>query len=68
MPSLATMSFQAHVGMALFFVAKVGNIPFHSIGFAILPWLVPPMFALAPVMISTRSRQFFRVGSDEVWR
>ena len=39
------------MGMALFVVAKVGNIPFHKLALAILPWLVPPLVVLALVIV-----------------
>jgi len=39
------------MGMALFVVAKVGNIPFHKLAVAILPWLVPPMAVLVLVIV-----------------
>ena len=34
------------MGMALFVVAKVGEIPYHRLARAILPWLLPPMVVL----------------------
>ncbi|MCO6381115.1 MAG: TRAP transporter large permease [Vannielia sp.] len=34
------------MGMALFIVAQVGNIPFQKLAFAILPWLIPPVVVL----------------------
>ena len=34
------------MGMALFVVAKVGNIPYQKLAVAILPWLVPPLAVL----------------------
>lgn len=34
------------MGMALFVVAKVGDIPYHRLARAILPWLVPPIVVL----------------------
>ena len=34
------------MGMALFVVAKVGNIPFGKLAVAILPWLIPPLAVL----------------------
>lgn len=39
------------MGMALFVVAKVGNIPFHRLAIAIVPWLVPPLVVLALVIV-----------------
>ncbi|WGF89573.1 TRAP transporter large permease [Marinivivus vitaminiproducens] len=35
------------MGMALFVVAKVGDIPFQKLAYAILPWLIPPLVVLA---------------------
>jgi tripartite ATP-independent transporter DctM subunit len=35
------------MGVALFVVAKVGNIPFQRLAVAILPWLIPPVIVLA---------------------
>jgi tripartite ATP-independent transporter DctM subunit len=37
------------MGVALFVVAKVGDIPYHRLAVAILPWLVPPLVVLALV-------------------
>lgn len=37
------------MGMALFVVAQVGNIPFQRLAWAILPWLIPPMVVLVLV-------------------
>ncbi len=34
------------MGVALFVVAKVGNIPYHRLAIAILPWLIPPVVVL----------------------
>lgn len=34
------------MGMALFVVAQVGNIPFQRLATAILPWLIPPIVVL----------------------
>ena len=34
------------MGMALFVVAQVGNIPFQRLARAIVPWLVPPIIVL----------------------
>lgn len=34
------------MGMALFVVAQVGNIPYQKLAKAILPWLVPPIIVL----------------------
>ena len=34
------------MGMALFIVAQVGNIPFQRLARAILPWLIPPIVVL----------------------
>ena len=39
------------MGMALFVVAKVGDIPFHKLALAILPWLIPPIVVLALVCL-----------------
>lgn len=39
------------MGMALFVVAKVGNIPFQKLAVAILPWLVPPLIVLALITL-----------------
>lgn len=39
------------MGMALFVVAKVGNIPFHRLAVAILPWLLPPLAVLVLVIV-----------------
>ncbi|SNY90252.1 TRAP transporter, DctM subunit [Cohaesibacter sp. ES.047] len=39
------------MGMALFVVAKVGNIPFQKLALAILPWLIPPVFVLVLVTL-----------------
>lgn len=39
------------MGMALFVVAKVGNIPFHKLAIAILPWLLPPLAVLLLVIV-----------------
>lgn len=37
------------MGMALFIVAQVGNIPFQRLAVAILPWLIPPIVVLVLV-------------------
>ena len=37
------------MGMALFVVAQVGNIEYHRLAKAILPWLIPPLVVLALV-------------------
>jgi tripartite ATP-independent transporter DctM subunit len=37
------------MGVALFVVAKVGNIPYHRLALAILPWLIPPLVVLVLV-------------------
>jgi tripartite ATP-independent transporter DctM subunit len=37
------------MGMALFVVSQVGNIPFQKLARAILPWLVPPLIVLVLV-------------------
>lgn len=34
------------MGMALFVVAQVGEIPYHKLARAILPWLIPPVIVL----------------------
>ncbi|MFC5587276.1 TRAP transporter large permease [Nitratireductor kimnyeongensis] len=34
------------MGMALFVVAQVGNVPYHRLARAILPWLIPPFAVL----------------------
>jgi TRAP-type C4-dicarboxylate transport system permease large subunit len=34
------------MGMALFIVAQVGDIPFQRLARAILPWLIPPIVVL----------------------
>jgi len=34
------------MGMALFVVAQVGNIPYQKLAIAILPWLIPPIVVL----------------------
>ncbi|MAW86894.1 MAG: ABC transporter permease [Phyllobacteriaceae bacterium] len=34
------------MGMALFVVAQVGNVPYHRLAKAILPWLIPPFAVL----------------------
>ena len=34
------------MGIALFVVAKVGNIPFQLLARAIIPWLIPPVIVL----------------------
>ncbi|SDH04408.1 TRAP transporter large permease [Pelagibacterium luteolum] len=39
------------MGMALFVVAKVGNIPFQKLAYAILPWLIPPLVVLALITL-----------------
>lgn len=39
------------MGMALFVVAQVGNIPYHRLARAILPWLVPPIVVLILVCV-----------------
>ncbi|MDA9019868.1 TRAP transporter large permease [Flavimaricola sp.] len=38
------------MGMALFVVAQVGNIPFQRLAWAILPWLIPPIVVLVLVV------------------
>ncbi len=35
------------MGVALFIVSKVGDIPYHRLAVAILPWLIPPLVVLA---------------------
>ena len=35
------------MGVALFVVSKVGDIPYHKLAVAILPWLIPPLVVLA---------------------
>lgn len=37
------------MGMALFVVSQVGNIPYHRLARAILPWLFPPLVVLVLV-------------------
>ncbi|MEZ5845708.1 MAG: TRAP transporter large permease [Geminicoccaceae bacterium] len=37
------------MGMALFVVAQVGNIPFQRLAWGILPWLIPPLVVLVLV-------------------
>ncbi len=39
------------MGMALFVVAKVGEIPYHNLAVAILPWLIPPLVVLLLVTL-----------------
>jgi len=39
------------MGMALFVVAQVGDIPFHRLARAILPWLIPPVVVLLLVCV-----------------
>lgn len=39
------------MGMALFVVAQVGEIPFQKLAKAILPWLVPPLVVLLLVCV-----------------
>ncbi len=39
------------MGMALFIVAQVGNIPFQRLARGILPWLIPPMVVL--ILVTT---------------
>ncbi len=39
------------MGMALFIVAQVGNIPFQRLARAILPWLIPPIVVL--ILVTT---------------
>lgn len=39
------------MGMALFVVAQVGEIPYHRLARAILPWLVPPIVVLILVCV-----------------
>lgn len=39
------------MGMALFVVAQVGNIEYHKLAKAILPWLIPPLVVLLLVCI-----------------
>ncbi len=39
------------MGMALFVVAQVGNIPYLNLAKAILPWLIPPIIVLILVCI-----------------
>jgi TRAP-type C4-dicarboxylate transport system permease large subunit len=34
------------MGMALFVVSQVGDIPFQRLARAILPWLIPPVIVL----------------------
>lgn len=38
------------MGVALFVVAKVGDIPYHRLAVAILPWLIPPLIVLLLVI------------------
>ncbi|MCB2129548.1 MAG: TRAP transporter large permease [Rhodobacteraceae bacterium] len=39
------------MGMALFVVAQVGNIPYQRLAWSILPWLIPPVVVLILVCI-----------------
>ncbi|EKF20506.1 TRAP transporter large permease [Nitratireductor pacificus] len=39
------------MGMALFVVAQVGNIPYQKLARAILPWLIPPLVVLLLVCL-----------------
>jgi TRAP-type C4-dicarboxylate transport system permease large subunit len=39
------------MGMSLFMVAKVGNIPMQDLARAILPWLVPPVVVLVLITV-----------------
>ncbi|MCR4269139.1 TRAP transporter large permease [Nitratireductor sp. ZSWI3] len=39
------------MGMALFVVAQVGNVPYHRLARAILPWLIPPVTVLVLVCL-----------------
>jgi tripartite ATP-independent transporter DctM subunit len=39
------------MGMALFVVSQVGNIPYQKLAWAILPWLIPPSVVLLLVCI-----------------
>lgn len=39
------------MGMSLFVVAKVGDISYHKLAKAILPWLIPPFVVLALVCV-----------------
>ncbi|SEB64604.1 TRAP transporter, DctM subunit [Nitratireductor aquibiodomus] len=39
------------MGMALFVVAQVGNVPYHRLARAILPWLIPPFAVLILVCV-----------------
>nr|WP_281502796.1 TRAP transporter large permease [Aliiroseovarius sp. F47248L] len=39
------------MGMALFVVAQVGEIEYHKLARAILPWLIPPLIVLALVCV-----------------
>ncbi len=39
------------MGMALFVVAQVGNIEYHRLARAILPWLIPPLVVLLLVCV-----------------
>lgn len=39
------------MGMALFVVAQVGNIPYQRLAWAILPWLIPPIVVLILVCV-----------------
>jgi TRAP-type C4-dicarboxylate transport system permease large subunit len=42
------------MGVALFVVAKVGNIPFQRLAKAIIPWLIPPVIVLALLTVFTK--------------
>ncbi len=39
------------MGMALFVVSQVGNIPYQRLAWAILPWLIPPILVLVLVCV-----------------
>ena len=39
------------MGMALFVVSQVGNIPYQRLAWAILPWLIPPILVLILVCV-----------------
>ncbi len=39
------------MGMALFVVSQVGNIPYQRLAWAILPWLIPPLVVLVLVCV-----------------
>ena len=39
------------MGMALFVVAQVGNIPYQRLAWSILPWLIPPIAVLILVCV-----------------